>query len=39
METGDVTVAIVPRERFSIAVQSLDNILASIPDDQQLLYV
>lgn len=39
MESGAVTVAIVPRERFSLAVHSLDNILANIPVDQPLLYV
>jgi GT2 family glycosyltransferase len=34
-----VTVAIVPRERFSLAKQSLDNILATTTGDYELLYV
>jgi GT2 family glycosyltransferase len=34
-----VTVAIVPRERFSFAKTSLDNILATTTGDYELLYV
>ncbi len=37
--THSATVAIVPRERFSYAVTSLDNILAHIGPEQPLVYV
>lgn len=39
MDASLATVVIVPRERFSLAARSLDNILASLQADQPLVYV
>lgn len=39
MKSALATIAVVPRERFSFAIQSLDNILATTSLKHELLYV
>jgi GT2 family glycosyltransferase len=39
MSTGSPTVLITQRERFEPSVESLRNVLATVPDDTQIVYV